>query len=368
MPKQFSPKTIALVFSVLVICSVAAFYAAAWTEPTAVAPGNNASTPLDTSNVGQTKVGGLVLNTGAATYGLIVQSGNVGIGTATPGAKLEVAGQIKMTGGTPGTDKVLISDSSGLAGWEGNTFVYYCYTSSYSNDIPRCSDAGGTQRHCPTGTIQKRALGVWGDCGTPTTSHLFNFFPGGRCLGNGNYADVQGVAFLCTLPDKSAVSKIVFATSQKYDGNLGGIAGANAKCQSAATAAGLSGTYYAWVSISFGDDPFIRFSRHTGPYVLRNGTKIADDFYDLTSGNLIYAINMDQNGSAVSGNVWTGTRWSGFSSGNQSDQYVNCNGWSTNSDNVKGYYGVSTSNSSTWSEYGGYVLCSQQLSLYCFQQ
>jgi hypothetical protein len=29
-------------------------------------------------------------------------SGNVGFGIATPGAKLEVAGQVKITGGTPG--------------------------------------------------------------------------------------------------------------------------------------------------------------------------------------------------------------------------------------------------------------------------
>lgn len=44
-------------------------------------------------------------------------SGNVGIGTAIPSAKLEVAGQVKITGGSPGAGKVLTSDSSGLASW-----------------------------------------------------------------------------------------------------------------------------------------------------------------------------------------------------------------------------------------------------------
>ncbi|MBL4755339.1 MAG: hypothetical protein JKY52_17305, partial [Flavobacteriales bacterium] len=44
--------------------------------------------------------------------------GNVGIGTITPGAKLEVAGQIKITGGTPGVNKVLTSDAAGLATWQ----------------------------------------------------------------------------------------------------------------------------------------------------------------------------------------------------------------------------------------------------------
>ena len=49
---------------------------------------------------------------------IIYPSGNVGIGTTAPGAKLEVAGQVKITGGTPGTGKVLTSDTSGLASWQ----------------------------------------------------------------------------------------------------------------------------------------------------------------------------------------------------------------------------------------------------------
>jgi len=47
----------------------------------------------------------------------ITGSGAVGIGTATPGALLEVAGQVKITGGTPGAGKVLTSDAAGLATW-----------------------------------------------------------------------------------------------------------------------------------------------------------------------------------------------------------------------------------------------------------
>ncbi len=42
---------------------------------------------------------------------------NVGIGTTSPSAKLEVAGQVKITGGVPGAGKVLTSDAAGLATW-----------------------------------------------------------------------------------------------------------------------------------------------------------------------------------------------------------------------------------------------------------
>jgi hypothetical protein len=45
-------------------------------------------------------------------------TGNVGIGTTGPGAKLEVAGQVKITGGSPGAGKVLTSNAAGLASWQ----------------------------------------------------------------------------------------------------------------------------------------------------------------------------------------------------------------------------------------------------------
>lgn len=48
----------------------------------------------------------------------IYDNGNVGIGVTSPGAKLEIAGQIKITGGTPGAGKVLTSDAAGLASWQ----------------------------------------------------------------------------------------------------------------------------------------------------------------------------------------------------------------------------------------------------------
>jgi hypothetical protein len=56
-------------------------------------------------------------NTGNDAFSINYTNDNVGIGTPNASAKLEVNGQVKITGGGPGAGKVLISDASGLASW-----------------------------------------------------------------------------------------------------------------------------------------------------------------------------------------------------------------------------------------------------------
>ncbi len=57
-------------------------------------------------------------NSGSEMLFLDSSAGYVGIGTTAPGTNLEINGQIKITGGTPGLNKVLTSDANGLATWE----------------------------------------------------------------------------------------------------------------------------------------------------------------------------------------------------------------------------------------------------------
>ncbi len=48
----------------------------------------------------------------------LIVEGNVGIGTKTPTATLDVKGKIAIRGGNPGIDKILKVDNTGLASWQ----------------------------------------------------------------------------------------------------------------------------------------------------------------------------------------------------------------------------------------------------------
>src|SRR5208337_2765818 len=99
------------------------------------------------------------------------------------------------------------------------------------------------------------------------------------------------------------MSRRVFISSGKWTANLGGASGADGLCQSAATAAGLGGKWMAWVSTST-SSPKTRFVHSSVPWQLLDGTVIANDWSDLTSGSLEHNIDRDENDVPV---VWNGS-------------------------------------------------------------
>ncbi len=108
-------------------------------------------------------------------------------------------------------------------------------------------------------------------------------------------ADVASVQVVC------AADRLVFLSSLTYTGAIGGIAGADARCQALAVGAGLRGMrpsrFLAWYSGGT-VTPASRFSRSTVPYVLVNGTVVANGWSDLTDGTLAHAINLTEGGMA----------------------------------------------------------------------
>ncbi|MCG3166064.1 MAG: hypothetical protein POELPBGB_01840 [Bacteroidia bacterium] len=111
---------------------------------------------FSSSNVGisgrsQTGTGGRFISQSGPA--LVTAGGNVGLGTSSPTAQLEVAGQVKITGGSPGNGKVLTSDANGLATWQtptgsgGLTLPYLgTYQSGFGNvvfEVRNISPASG---------------------------------------------------------------------------------------------------------------------------------------------------------------------------------------------------------------------------------
>lgn len=183
-------------------------------------------------------------------------------------------------------------------------------------------------------------------------------------------------------------ARLVFITSERFTGDLGGMRGADERCQDSADAAGLSGTYKAWLSDSEGHSPSTRFTRSTLPYELVDGTLVAKSWRDLTDGFLESQISLDERGNSApkayggldAWFVWTGTKVDGTAKTQMSDFGGFCTepgkgDWEN--DLVRdfriqcGFNGVGTVRGayldSIWTE-NGFQPCDFEAHLYCFQQ
>jgi hypothetical protein len=169
------------------------------------------------------------------------------------------------------------------------------------------------------------------------------------------------------------VFKRVFVTSVSYNGNLGGLSGADAKCQARADAAGLGGTWKAIISNSY-ESAVNRIGYNwdclitvTGRLIDCHTYKIGGNVYSIWDGSLAWGpIATDEYGNDKLGYVWTGSLING--AGTASTTYT-CLDWTTNASNRYGIVGASYYSENGWISHPvGNIGCNNLAALYCIEQ
>jgi len=161
----------------------------------------------------------------------------------------------------------------------------------------------------------------------------------------------------------------VFVTSTQYNGNLGGLAGADAKCQARADAADLNGTWKAWLSNSV-TSASSRLDHSIVPYKLLNDVSIATNWDDLTDGSLLTPINRTELNTEVGySTVFTYTNIDGNSSTLPAGTCLN---WTSSNSSTDGRGGIATENYNLWTSsttaYSSTSCGASAARLYCFEQ
>lgn len=166
---------------------------------------------------------------------------------------------------------------------------------------------------------------------------------------------------LCDPVDCQEV-RTAFVSSVKYTGDLGGLGGADGKCDELARKAGLKGRFRAWLSDGV-EGPAARFTAFGGRYRLRDGTVVAEEgLVDLTMG-LTVAINQDENGVLANATVWTNT----LPDGTPMSNVDHCSNWNSDDAMYGGSVGDSTKADADWTDFFPDQTCDSEFALYCFQ-
>jgi hypothetical protein len=170
--------------------------------------------------------------------------------------------------------------------------------------------------------------------------------------------------------DAAPRGRTIFVTSQTFTGDLGTRDGGDSKCQSAATDAGLPGTYRAWLSEQ-GASVVTRLVTDAGPLRLVNGALVATDTADLAAAGPRTGIVLDERGRTRGGGAcddggliaWTGTGPDGAA---PTTFGTDCAQWRT-SGAQQGLAGLVGSKDTSWTS-ACTRACNQQAALYCIQQ
>jgi hypothetical protein len=163
--------------------------------------------------------------------------------------------------------------------------------------------------------------------------------------------------------------RIVFVTYTQITGDIIGVEDADQLCQAEADEYGLPGySYRAWISDT-SSSPDTRFDKGGNPYELPGGQKVADNWADLTDGDLDGFINQNADETVIGTpqKVWTNTNEDGTAANNLSDPTKDsCDDWTLGFADLSGLFGFA--GGVLWSNSHEVEPCNTALSLYCFQQ
>lgn len=166
----------------------------------------------------------------------------------------------------------------------------------------------------------------------------------------------------------AANTRRIFVTSTTYNGSLGGLAGADTHCQTRATAAGLTGTWYAFLS-----GPTVSLANRV-PWSwnrLENmaGELVATDIRDLIDWSTESPIGFTETGARAG----TVLPWTGAANDYNGKKYLTrhfgnlgeiCNGWTSNAAGQTGETGNSSSTAEALFMHSRHN-CNTNHNLYC---
>ncbi|MEO8798398.1 MAG: hypothetical protein ABI551_10970 [Polyangiaceae bacterium] len=179
---------------------------------------------------------------------------------------------------------------------------------------------------------------------------------GGGC----SSPDSSSSTVLSPPPPPAPSPKHVFVTSALYTGAIGSANAADARCQERAVAAGLSGSFTAWIS----DGTTNAYDRtaDVGPWYTTRGELAFAQKSDLRNGSPATDL-LDENANPASvDGAWSGTTAAGLASGND------CDGWTNAGAGVGASIGSALGLDTSWGGDDTTATCDGKAALICFQQ
>ncbi len=179
--------------------------------------------------------------------------------------------------------------------------------------------------------------------------------------------------------DCRCVGRMVFISSQKYNGDMGGLSGADDLCREMAATFDKkhAANYVAWLSDEH--DSMLDRIEHSEifantPYVLRSGVAVAASFEALLANGPWPGIDITETYESVSNvTVWTGTG----KDGDHVSESDYCGNWNSKSDGIKAWVGrnrlvADALDYDEWKEQRNWTswlskYCDSKYRIYCFE-